>query len=548
MLAELVLLAEDAAAAVRPRSTASAELLDRFVPGWHRFRGLYTLADVEACLRKVRPCAYNEPFALGHLTATPLSSGFCLGAANWEITSTPQTGFRHANGQGEMRIVHVGASSSTASRHPQPLDFEALRAADVLLLSQMRVGASGPDAELTRFLAHVAQTLGRGGNVLVPIMPAGVLFDLIETLPGYLSQTGDSTVANARMYVASPVAAHCLAFANINAEWLAARKVEHALNADAPFAFGALKDAERLFTVADAGPALDAVLKQPAIVFAGHTSLRVGPVVDLIRRWGDNARNSLILVDSEYDHVGALAPFLPMAMQVVRCAIDTRLTTGEANNLVAAVRPKCVVTARRFGEPTVISEPIRGEHELHLLTPGQEVRIDGLEQRYMSAYFAPELASTLRPTVIDRATGEAVPHGAAAPASSRTADTVTVAPFRAVLNLHGRDGGDADVDGIVLQPEPVGIVQGPAADARRRFTWGLPRAGVILARLREEGLADGASTTTSDGDGEPSVTVTVPALGGASVVITPSRTRIHASGDREREVLKSLVLEQLYEL
>ena len=61
-----------------------------------------------------------------------------------------------------------------------------------------------------------AVTLSKGGNVLVPVHPSGVTYDLFECLSSHLESCGLSGVP---MYFISPVAKSSLAYSNIYAEW-----------------------------------------------------------------------------------------------------------------------------------------------------------------------------------------------------------------------------------------------------------------------------------------------------------------------------------------
>ncbi len=73
--------------------------------------------------------------------------------------------------------------------------------------------ASGTD---TRFFLVLAVTLRNGGNVLVPVYPSGVTYDLFECLSNHLESCG---INNVQMYFISPVAKSSLAYSNIYAEW-----------------------------------------------------------------------------------------------------------------------------------------------------------------------------------------------------------------------------------------------------------------------------------------------------------------------------------------
>jgi len=62
-------------------------------------------------------------------------------------------------------------------------------------------------------------TLRRGGTVLLPCAPSGIIYDLLEVLSQYLSTIG---LRQTKFFVVSPVAENSLAYANILGEWHAA--------------------------------------------------------------------------------------------------------------------------------------------------------------------------------------------------------------------------------------------------------------------------------------------------------------------------------------
>lgn len=89
--------------------------------------------------------------------------------------------------------------------------------------------------------------------------------------------------------------------------------------------------------------------RSPSIVFASHPSLRMGPVVHLLRLWGSCPLNAMFLVDTDNcgsPGVGAsggknkdrleklLACYRPLAMAVHHCPLDTGINVNEILALV----------------------------------------------------------------------------------------------------------------------------------------------------------------------------------------------------------------------
>ena len=96
---------------------------------------LYSRHEMDTSLAKVKLVGYSEQKdVFGALTVMPTSSGFCLGSSNWVLTSSHE------------KIVYL-SSSSTLTTHPRPMDQNALRDSDVLLLSGLTQSPThNPDA------------------------------------------------------------------------------------------------------------------------------------------------------------------------------------------------------------------------------------------------------------------------------------------------------------------------------------------------------------------------------------------------------------------
>lgn len=72
----------------------------------------------------------------GALQVIPCSSGFCLGSSNWVISSDHE------------KIVYL-SGSSTLTTHPRPMDQQALKNADVLIITDLtQTPISNPDSML----------------------------------------------------------------------------------------------------------------------------------------------------------------------------------------------------------------------------------------------------------------------------------------------------------------------------------------------------------------------------------------------------------------
>ena len=130
--------------------------------------------------------------------------------------------------------------------------------------------------------------------MLVPVDPSGIVFDLFENIHTYLLGLRMKRVP---MYFVSPVAEHCLAYANIVSEWLCTSKQEKVYAPEPPFPHEDMVHQEALHHFPDAHALLNSpVYQEPCVVFAGHPSLRFGDVLTFLRIWGQNAKNTLLFL------------------------------------------------------------------------------------------------------------------------------------------------------------------------------------------------------------------------------------------------------------
>lgn len=53
----------------------------------------------------------------------------------------------------------------------------------------------------------------------------------------------------------------------------------------------------------------------PCIIFVGHPSLRFGDVVNLVKVMGQNPKNSLMLIEPEFNYQEAISAFEPFMMK-----------------------------------------------------------------------------------------------------------------------------------------------------------------------------------------------------------------------------------------
>ncbi|EXX64334.1 hypothetical protein RirG_143750 [Rhizophagus irregularis DAOM 197198w] len=86
MMKELVHFFGDSVLKSRTHSQpGSTNIFTGVTADWNVARSLYSIADIQSCIDKVRPVRFGEHLNLYELEVTAYSSGYCLGSANWMI-------------------------------------------------------------------------------------------------------------------------------------------------------------------------------------------------------------------------------------------------------------------------------------------------------------------------------------------------------------------------------------------------------------------------------------------------------------------------------
>jgi len=289
------------------------------------------------------------------IRATPVSGGLTIGSANWIIETD------------DKKIVYMGGASrmadtlSGAERHPEAINLgPCLMNPDLLLLASLNPinNLPAPEDSLSRMCRHVGKTINRGGNVLIPTAPTGLVYDILETLIGYLSSIG---LTSTPQYMISPSADQAIGYSSIAAEWLSKAKQEKAFVPESLFVHTDLLKAGHLKCFPSAhDPALATVYREPCIVYASHSSLRLGEASFFMNKFKGGGQNLVVLTEAGVPLEQLLEPFMPMQMQSLHCPIDLRLRVAEATQVIAKLEPTHVVTPREYlrCNPPIKAAPI----------------------------------------------------------------------------------------------------------------------------------------------------------------------------------------------
>ena len=287
----------------------------------HNWCPLYTRDDVDLCISKVKQVNFNQKLDLfGSLTLIPTSSGHSIGSCNWSVEADCD------------RILYL-ANSSILTTHSKLIDQSCLKnqIIDCLIVSGINRVPNEAEAMMKEFCKAVVATIKGGGNVLVPTLPSGKIYDLIEYLMHYLAESQLSTTP---VYFISSIANQSLAYSNIFAEWLCDTKQNLVYAAESPFSHGELVKNGQLKIYPSINGKFNDDYKTPCIIFASHPSLRFGEVCHFVELWKNSQLNSFIFTDPLFNYFNALAPFQPVCANYYYFPIDTNLTSNDLNKII----------------------------------------------------------------------------------------------------------------------------------------------------------------------------------------------------------------------
>jgi integrator complex subunit 9 len=432
------------------------------LPDVLRWRALFGAAAVDALPALIVPVAFHQSVAIAaNVIAVPVASGHSLGAANWIL---------HSPSLREKVVYVADACSPALARYPLPLDIDALRNADALILAGLGRATSAAAAAAAaaaatsqstagaasqpRFLAFVDavdRVVRGGGCVLVPSFASGIAIDLIMCLDQHFR----TMKLNVPMVLLGSAAQHAVAYADVAAEWVCEAMQARAYASSPPFAFddlvqrralvvsATLEAADRAvggallryrgthFDNIEAASVKDGLDTTSCVVFAGDPSLRFGDALRIMQLWRDEPRNAVVVCESEHDIDSLLAPFQPMSLQAFNCAadVDPRLSLAEARRLLADIKP------RRLVAPTAIVDRLGYDcigGPILSLARGNIVALP-IEQSVERAYVDGALAASLTTTAIDASTAAELLAGQTdlLSGAAGTTQSVLFAPFTA---------------------------------------------------------------------------------------------------------------------
>ncbi|KAK2966984.1 hypothetical protein RJ640_029953 [Escallonia rubra] len=491
----------------------------------------FSAADVKSCMQRVQVLKYAEEACYnGSITIKAFSSGLEIGSCNWTISSP------------KANIGHV-SSSIFQSETAMDFNYHALQGCDAILYSDnsarnilgnvedenchfasvnsdlsiksdtdnswevigealLNADERSEEMEKLAFIISCAvDSVEAGGSVLVPIGRLGIVLQLLEQL----SLSLKSSNLKVPIYVISTIAEELMAFTNIIPEWLCKLRQEKLYSGEPLFAHVELTREKRLHTF----PAVHSlellkIWQEPCIVFCPHWSLRLGPVVHLLRRWCRD-QNSLLVMEEGVDAELALLPFKPMAMKALQCSFLSGIKLQKVQPLLKILQPDFVVFPeylRRHIGPPNSSSSFLGYSE------NQTLRIPNRKE-LPELYISMDLATQLSWTKLDHM------------------DT-SIARLKGELVMeHGKH---------LLLP---GNEQAISSDTRPLLHWGAMDLESLLAALQKMGIKGSVEQGMSDAGSEIASVLHIFEPSKALIEVKATTTVISASD----ESLASLISE-----
>eukprot|EP01129_Flabellula_baltica_P003495 TRINITY_DN13248_c0_g1_i1.p1 TRINITY_DN13248_c0_g1~~TRINITY_DN13248_c0_g1_i1.p1 ORF type:complete len:648 (+),score=125.18 TRINITY_DN13248_c0_g1_i1:143-2086(+) len=285
--------------------------MQKMFPDALQWRDIYSYHDVENCLSKITCVSYDEIIdTFDSVFLIPSNSGNTIGGVNWVIKTQYE------------KIGYISKSSLQASRYCKNFNYENLQNCSALLFSDLNTEPFVSDNKIIEEICtQIGKTVKNGGNVLIPTHPNGAMLDLVECLMEYF---GGINMTNVPIYVISPMFESFLAYTNIIPEWLSDDRQNKSYLPEFPFAHKHFIESGFLKVLPNLNDGRSTI-HEPCVVFTGHPSIRFGDTVTLLNNWKGNPKNTLIMIDENYDVLKALRIHEPVSMEIRKIYFDSRL-------------------------------------------------------------------------------------------------------------------------------------------------------------------------------------------------------------------------------
>ncbi|KAH3744081.1 integrator complex subunit 9 [Pelomyxa schiedti] len=475
----------------------------------------YTVQDIESCISKITAVSYHEILEVGRLTLQAVSSGSYLGSANWVMQTFGQ------------KIVYI-SDSSLERHHPSLIDIPPLKDADVAIISTLPVpGAVTFMKARQDFAAITAGTVAKGGNVLVPCLSTGIIFDLLDMMEPI----------KASSFLISPMAHEHLSYTCICAEWLCPEKQEIAYIPNSPFVHLNLQSRGTLSTfptaIGNSTPArlprrsFASCFKEPSVVFTGHPSCLSGDVTTFLKLWGTNPRNIVLFIDSHFGPVGQVisSQEYPLSCQVRQCVVDARLSQAQLKSLVDSIRPHHVLVHKQC----LFSAANPWSATANASGPVMAIPTTGDNPPFIKISITK--ACGIPAVITDSELIQAL---------SQTTETTGVedVQVRTTCFAISKNGDRLTLNNPTLQDMRA------LSESPRQYLWGSPLLSTFVGALAEQGILCCSVTRTDSGG----FRIVISEGGadecdcGTSVTISMTETHIETDSDEMRGILRDIIV------
>jgi integrator complex subunit 9 len=294
--------------------------------------GFYDKSDVKKCLSKITRVSYDESVNIfGSFSVSALSSGYCIGGANWIIEDEFD------------KICFIGNSSS---RNPEKMNKNGLTKCNLVIVGEVNDVKEPQSLEgmFSDVCKEIGKTITEGGDVLIPCYDYGVLYDIMEYIKLYLESIN---IYSTNLYWVSKNAKHATSYSYIIPEWLCESKQSNLID-KGELPFNTKKMIEngtlQIFEKVDFNFAkiYSQNRSNPCITFCGHPSLCFGDINHLIKIFEKSDKNKMILIEkTSYDILDSV---VLKNLKLKYMHLNLNLTTNDANNLISFMKPLNVVS------------------------------------------------------------------------------------------------------------------------------------------------------------------------------------------------------------
>ncbi|CAG8509269.1 4899_t:CDS:10, partial [Scutellospora calospora] len=320
-------------------------------------QSLYSMSDVQSCVDKIQPVRYGENLDLYEVKVTAHSAGYCLGSANWSIINDTE------------KIAMISSSSIINDIHPLPFSKSVLDDVDVIILSDLCDSHNENDFRLESILP------------------------ILHNIGNYAGLDG------VPFYAISPIAEESLKYSFISGEWMCEERQLRMYIPENPMVHKDMFDKNLLYYAARADSSLQEIYQEPCVVFAGHSSLRSGAVINFIKKWGNNPNNAIIFIESEFNFKETISAFDGLQIKTMHIPIDIRLTVEQVVEMIKESRPREVLFPHKVVKNV---DDIRRQIPSSLITLYEHLDIINISvnSQYKRTFMTEKLASEIYTTNI----------------------------------------------------------------------------------------------------------------------------------------------------